>query len=365
MKKIFLYLVIGIIFLAIPVTVILVNRNQELRKRAAPASTIAFFPPSQTVNEGQSFSLDVKLDTATNQVGLVQIRVVYDPAFLEAVDITNNPEFAPTIQVSKKIDPNGKVSISVGAKDTLHPIIGSGSVATLSMKAIKSSATPITIKFTSTPDTQANAIGEDANDVLIGRSQASITILNADGTPSTNIGASLTNTNNSTSSAAIPSPTPTPLPLTLTPTLAASQSAAATQSALLITSITKDEEIQTRTPVIQGKGIPGTTVTITIHSETQTVVVTVDANGNWSYTPTTPLDSGPHSVTALYTDPNTGVTQSKTQTFVVVPEGIGGGATESGMPVSGNVNTTIILMMVGILFIVTGLVIPTMIPSYD
>lgn len=361
MKKMFLYISIGIILLGIPLTVILVGKNQEIRKRAAPASTLSFYPMTQTVKAGQPFTLEVKMDTATNQVGIVQLRVVYDPVFLEAEDITNNPNFAPTIRVSKKIDPSGKASITVGAKDTLHPIVGSGTIVTLSMKAIKASATPISIKFTNTPDTVANAIGENADDVIIGRSVANVIIQNADGTAPS--GSNAANINQTANPSGTITPTPTITP-SLTPTPLASSSAQASESAVLITSLTNNEEVNTQTPVIRGKGIPGTTLTVTIHSSgAQTVVVTVDANGNWTYTPTNPLDSGSHTVTALYTDPATGVTQSKTTTFVVAPSGIGGpSSTASAMPVSGSVSTTILLITVGLLFIVSGIFIPAVLP---
>ena len=354
MKKVFLYISIGIVLLAIPISVFLVGKNQEIRKRATPASTLSFAPTAKTTKVGETFSLEVKIDAATNQVGIVQLRMVYDPAFLEAVDITNGP-LAPSISVSKKIDPNGKVSISVGAKSNAQPIIGSGTIAVLTMKAIKASAAPVSIKFTPSPDTAANAIGEGANDVLVGRSPASVIIHNADDSVATV----------STESIAALTPTASPsAATTLAPTLSptpedASESATATTSALVIISPAQNENVTTETPAIQGTGMPGSSITLTIHSSgTQTVVVTVDQDGNWIYTPQTPLAAGPHTVTALITDPVTGATQTTTATFVVASAGSSTPATESAIPVSGSTQTTILLITIGILLLISGAFVP-------
>ena len=361
MKKVFLYVSIGIILLAIPLTVFLVGKNQEVRKKAAPASTLSFVPASQSVRVGQNFSLSVKLDTGTNQVGLVQLRIVYDPAFLEAVDITNDT-FAPSIRVSKKVDPNGKISISVGAKDTAHPLLGTGNIAIVTFKAIKASATPLLVKFTPSPDTVANALNESSEDVLIGRSPASITISNADGSAAT------TTLNTAVIPTASITPTPTlsalsGLPLNSEDTKAATRSSEATESAVIITSIENNETVQTQQPVISGKGIPGSTVTLIIHSETGiTTTVVVDENGNWTYTPTVPLDDGEHTVEAMVTDPNTG-TQSTTTTEFIVASGneIAGQASGSAIPVTGATSTTLLLIGLAILFLVSGFAIPAFI----
>ncbi|ALV91137.1 Ig-like domain-containing protein [Pantoea vagans] len=61
------------------------------------------------------------------------------------------------------------------------------------------------------------------------------------------------------------------------------------------------------TPVLTGSAEPGSTVTV---SDNGTVLGTaiVGSNGSWSFTPTTPLEAGSHSLTTTVTDPagNTG-----------------------------------------------------------
>lgn len=342
MKKVLLFVSIGLIILTIPATVFLVGKNQEIRKRAAPASTLSLSPSAATKKVGDTFTLEAKIDTGTNQVGVVQIRVTYDPAKLQGVDITNG-HLAPSISVSGKIDATGKASITVGAKNNATPITGSGTVAVLTMKAIAASASPVAVRFTPLPDTYANALGEQDN-VIIGTTPANITILNVDGTQATSETALIT-TPDATPSAA----------LTLSPTPVATESAEASPSAVTIDSIEENEQVATDTPTFSGKAPPGSTVTLTIYSEPTTVVLTVDENGNWSYTPEEPLEDGPHTVTAMVSDPTTGETSTTSVPFVL------GDASESGIPVSGSVEVTLTLIAIGVLFMLSGIVIPIII----
>jgi hypothetical protein len=345
MKRIFLFFSIGLILLAIPLTVYVVGQNQEVRKQAAPASTLSLSPSAVTKKVGETFTLEAKIDTGTNQVGVVQIHIVYDPAKLQAVDITNGP-LAPNISVSGAIDATGKASITVGAQSTAQPISGAGTVAILTMKALAASAAPVTVRYVPPPATYANALGEQDN-VLIGTTTAAITILNADGTTA----AADPNPTLSTTPTSTPSGT---LTITPTPTIA-SQSGQATASAVTITSIKKNQEITTDTPTFSGKAPPGTTVTLTIHSEPRTVIVTVDANGNWTYTPEVGLEPGPHTVTATVSDATTGQTSTTSVPFVL------GSASESAIPISGNFEVTLVLIALGAFFMLSGIVIPIVI----
>lgn len=329
MKKVLLFVSLGLIILAIPTTVFFVGQNQEIRKRAAPASTLSLSPSALTKKAGDTFTIEAKIDTGTNQVGVVQLRIVYDPAILQGVDITNGP-LAPSISVSGKIDATGKASITVGAKNNATPIMGSGTVAILTMKAIAASSSPVSVRFTPPPDTYANALGEQ-NNVLIGTTPANITILNADGTPA------------AATSTATPSAT-----LTLKPTPIATGSGQATPSAVTIESIEENEQVATDTPTFSGKAPPGSTVTLTIYSEPRTVIVTVDENGNWTYTPEDGLEPGPHTVTAMVSDQTTGETSTTSVPFVL------GEASESGIPVSGSIEVTLMLVGIALVFIISG-----------
>lgn len=224
------------------------------------------------------------------------------------------------------------------------------------MKALTSSANPVTVKFAPHPDTYANALNEESNNVLVGTSATNVTILNADGTQPV---ANQPDNNTATESAVVahlpqqPAPTPD-----ISQNASTSAQTSASPSAVVITSLTENENVTTQTPLIQGKGVPGSTITITIHSDSQqTATVQVDANGNWSYVPTTPLDPGPHNIQAMTTNPTTGQTQTAT-TAIVVSGGTGEEATGSAVPVTGNIDVTMLLIALGTLVFVSGATLP-------
>jgi len=347
MKKVLLYIAIGLLLLAIPATVFFVGQQRDIRTRAAPGTTLTLTPAAQTVSVGATnIKLSVDIDPGVNQVISANIYLTYDPTKLEAKTITNGPS-APRVLNSGIIE-NGTASIKVGATSNSQPITTRGTIAviTLTAKDATGNFTPTVVQFAS--NTFVGGLNEPTANVLIGTTPAKITI-NATGTTAE----TFTNT-------ATPTATPTAtLTPTLTPTLPASGGAESSASAVQILTPAQNAEETTSQPVIRGTAPPGSVVTIVIHSDAGiTATVTADANGNWVYTPTTPLDPGFHSIVAsAQTAP--GTTQTSTTSFVVAS---GGGTEETGasisaIPISGNIETTMLLLYVGILLLTSGVLI--------
>lgn len=331
-------IVLGILFLAaVPLTVFLVGQRQELRKKAAPATTLSLIPSTITKKVGDIFTVEAQMDTGENRIIAVEMHIIYDPAVLEAQTITNGPLF-PNVLASGVIE-RGTASISVGAATTTNPVSGTGTAATIRFKALATTDTPVSIRFAA--NTFAGSLGEGTTNALIGTQPATITI--TAGTATTT-----QQTATATQSASL-----TPK---LTPTLAASGSAAATSSAISVLTPAKNTSVVQSKPTIKGKAPPGATVTITVYSTPQTTTVIADANGNWTYTPQSSLDSGPHNVVASTVDPKTGKTVTSSSSFVVASSTQS--ATQSAIPISGNITTTIILIGIGMLFLATGVIIP-------
>lgn len=352
MKRLLLYIGIGVILLAIPATIFLVSQQQELRKHAAPATTLALTPSAVSQNPGDTFRLNVTLDPATNQVVTAKIFVTFDPTKLKATTITNGPN-APKVLNSGVVG-NGTASITVAAASTSQPITQKGSVAVISFKALAGTGTtPTEVKFAS--NTFVGGLKEPTANVLIGTTGAKVAIKGDSTTPTT-------------TPTATPSATPTGrLTPTLTPTLkltpTATPSGTATPSAITIVSPSTNAQITSTTPVIEGTAPPGATVTLVIYSTPQTVVVTADASGRWTYSPTNPLDTGPHNIVASYQTASGSASTATTAFVVVAGAGAGGGtSSDTAMPVSGSVETTITLIGVAILLIVSGALIPVVIP---
>lgn len=334
--------VFGILLLAaVPLTVFLVGQRQELRKKAAPATTLSLIPSTITKKVGDVFTLEAQMDTGENRVVAVEIHVVYDPTILEAQTITNGPLF-PNVLASGVVE-RGTASISVGAATTTNPVTGSGTAATIRFKALAQTDAPVSVRFAA--NTFAGSLGEGTTNVLVGTQPASVTVT-AD--TATQTMAAKT----STSSAQLA----TQVTPTLTPTLAASGSASATSSAIQVLTPAKNTSVAQSKPTIKGKAPPGSTVTITVYSTPQTTTVIADANGNWSYTPQSALDTGPHNVVASAIDPKTGKPITSSSAFVVASGAQS--ATQSAIPVSGSITPTLILVIIGALFLTTGIVIP-------
>jgi hypothetical protein len=355
MKKVFLYIVVGLLLLGIPATIFFLSQQRDIRTRAAPATTLSLTPAIQTVTVGATnIKLNVDIDPGTNQVISAKIYLTYDPTKLEAKTITNGSS-APRVLNSGVIE-NGTASINVGAAGNSQPITKRGTIAviTFTAKAATGNISPATVQFAS--NTFVGGLNETTANVLVGTTPAKITITGVNTT-----GANFTSGVIPTATPAatlIPTATPTATLIpTLIPTIPpASGSAVATASAVQILEPVQNADVTSSQPVISGTAPAGSTVTIVIHSDAGiTVTVTADTNGNWVYTPATPLDPGLHSVVASAQTAE-GTTQTATTSFVVA-SGTGTDdttASVSAIPVSGSIETTLLLLSVGVLFILSG-----------
>ena len=150
-----------------------------------------------------------------------------------------------------------------------------------------------------------------------------------------------------------------------------------------ITNPQKDgEKINTVKPQILGKGPPQKTITVEIQSpKIYNGTAVADSNGNWEFTPPENLLPGDHTVTASYTDEN-GQQQQVVRQFLVMAEGEvdlpslestpsasatpsalpspspfsreSMPSTESGMPPSGSITPTLLVLIFGIFFTIIG-----------
>ncbi len=333
MKKIALGVGIFLILLAVPLTVFLIKQQQDIRQRAAPATTLALSPPQLTVTPNQTFSLDVVVDTGSNQITGAQIKVVFDPDKLEAQSIQKG-SFLPNIQVAGEVAP-GSASIVLGAPST-QPGSGTGKLATITFKALVVSDAPVTVRFAE-GETAAVALQEQ-NNVLISGTPSLITI-SGSGTGGTTVVAATTTPTVRPSATATPAPT-------------------ASVSAAVKTKITSPTEgaVTGNKPTITGTTFNSGTVTITISGTNPiTTVVTANASGSWSYTPTTTLEPGSHTITVTAQDKATSAVETAVRTFTVSGTGGTQVSTTSGIPVAGSVTTTYALIAIAGTFLFIGI----------
>nr|MBA3724140.1 hypothetical protein [Candidatus Levybacteria bacterium] len=83
-KKIFLVGFLVVLLVGIPLTVYLLQQQQEVRSRAEKATIITFTPDSTQAapiqkKVGDSIELDVNVDPGKNLVSFVKLIIIYDP----------------------------------------------------------------------------------------------------------------------------------------------------------------------------------------------------------------------------------------------------------------------------------------------
>ena len=112
-------------------------------------------------------------------------------------------------------------------------------------------------------------------------------------------------------------------------------------TSVILESLGEGETVTSNQPQFFGKGPAGETITVTVHSEEiPSQTVQIPGNGSWSYSPSTPLSEGPHSITISWLDAS-GITRTLTRNFIVqageVPAFVAtpSGNTPSPTPTSG------------------------------
>jgi len=240
MKKKFVLSIIAFLFLVFMSVLVYSIQTGKLKPSAAAEPTLSLSPGSLMVNVGQTFNVNILLDTAGQAVDGVDIFYLhYNPQILEVQDAD-----AATAGVQIKtgsifpsylgntVDPTtGKISISgIVTPGSTTGYSGSGIFATVNFKAL-AAATSTSVYFDFTPGlTTDTNIAEHANpghDILAAVNNGSYTInsgqssLPLPSTPSTSTSTNSTSTSTKTSA---PKTTSTST-ITPTPTLISSPTA--------------------------------------------------------------------------------------------------------------------------------------------
>jgi hypothetical protein len=86
---------------------------------------------------------------------------------------------------------------------------------------------------------------------------------------------------------------------------------------VILESLNEGETVTSNQPQFFGKGPKGEPITITVHSQdVVTGSVTIPSSGSWSWSPSSTLEAGAHTITISWVDA-TGITRSLTRDFVV------------------------------------------------
>jgi hypothetical protein len=211
-KKIIAIIVLILLLVATGFTIYLIKRQQELRLKAAPATVLSVSPTTVEKTTGDTFNLNIQIDTGENQVVGADLSLSFNSSVLEALTISPGSFLENPQELTKNIDnQTGKITYSLGS---FTPKQGVGTLATIQFQA-KAEGTS-TLAF----GTGTSVAGVGETEALQNTVPGSITVI-----PAIAPTATPTLTPTPTSQSTTPTPTviqptatATPQPATLTPT---------------------------------------------------------------------------------------------------------------------------------------------------
>lgn len=392
--KIALIIVSLLLLIAIPITYVVVQQQQEIRQKAAPATTLSLglksgssqtYQKSATKNVGDEFDIDILLSTGDNQVLTVDAEIPYDSTKLELLSVEENRSLFPNALSQDKIK-NGVARLLVSTVNVQTPFTGDdGVVGTLRFKALAPTNGALTLRFSS----DSNAFSLQSKDsidenrtkgVLVGSDQFRLTIG----------GAGIETTTSITPTASpLPTRTTTATPTTITTGTPRITSSITPTSGILNLSITtpiSNSTTQDTTPTFTGKAKAGSTISLAFSPGGITDTTTTDSSGNWSYTITQPLTTGAYTVVITANDLTTGQSQASTVALTITQsttnaittstptpttinlaqttdtqesyETIDQTTAAEELPVTGTTETTLALFALGVVVLLAGAALP-------
>ena len=143
--------------------VILTRQRQVITKKGAPATQLSLITDNYVKNN-QEFTLSVNIDTGGNQVVGTELYINYDPAFLEPLSASKGSLMQQADVIGPEFDSStGEVFYTLIIKPNDTPITGTGTIAQITFKPIKTGSTSLSLNQ---DKTLAVAVGEGSINVI-------------------------------------------------------------------------------------------------------------------------------------------------------------------------------------------------------
>lgn len=180
-KNIIVVLVVMVMLGGVGVGVYLMQQSTEFREKAAPATTLSFSTQTSSPEIGQVFNVQSVINTAENQVSGIQANINFTPGMLELVEVTLAEGFFEELgQFDPEINNElGTLVFIMWTMPNTDPSQGTGTIATLSFKALKAGTATVSYGDGSL----VGAIKEDGKNVLVGTTPITLNILGPSATP--------------------------------------------------------------------------------------------------------------------------------------------------------------------------------------
>lgn len=267
-KKLFLIGFVVVLLVGIPLTVYLLQKQQETRSRAEKSTNISFTPDSSESapiqkNIGDAVPLDVMVDPGKNLVSYVKLEIQYDPDKLATASsnaFQANTAVFPQVMEGPIYSP-GKISVTLAiGPDPTKAIQIKSKAATVTFKALANTGgTPTRVTYGSNTQSLSIGSGDQASeDVLSSATPATIVIggsSSLSGTPGESIptGTPMPTAEISPTTdvpTAAPSPTTAPVPTAATsPTTAPTGGPGGTAQAPVCNSLVVDRSTTGNAPL--------------------------------------------------------------------------------------------------------------------
>jgi hypothetical protein len=195
--------------------IILIKRNQDIREKAAPSSSLYITPATQDAYPGSSVDVAVKLNTSTNLVTGVDIRLKFDPTKLEVVSFTKGsgiPSLNNLIDAETGFDnTTGDLSYVIFTTDRTKAVTGSNIEVLKVTFKVKQTANFGNQAINFGADTSLAAVLEEIN-VVINKTGAIIRVVPMPTATPTATPSPIPTASPSPTPTSSPSPTPTSSP---------------------------------------------------------------------------------------------------------------------------------------------------------
>lgn len=179
MKQKIIYGIAALLILTIGLVagLFLIKKNQDIREKAAPASTLSIIPASQSKNPGNSFTLNVVANTGENRVTGLDLIINYDNTAVEVTSIAKGSGISAFTNVIKnQVDNNaGKITYTAFTLESPSAVTGSGVELLVISGKVLNSASQGSYNFTFDQQTALSGSNEGQN-VLTGTVKGVITV---------------------------------------------------------------------------------------------------------------------------------------------------------------------------------------------
>jgi hypothetical protein len=178
-------IVIGVLVLCggLVAGLLLVQQNENIARRAAPATSMYMAPASQSKTPGSTFTYTVKIDTNANAVTGLDIRMSFNPA---AIQITSLQLGAGATNLNQTIantydNATGKIQFAVFTLNSANALTGTG-IEVLKINGTVKQGAPAGNYTLSFDAATAASASQEGQNVLTGKTPGTLTVTTGSGT---------------------------------------------------------------------------------------------------------------------------------------------------------------------------------------